>query len=180
MALMRWGKYHVGSSTYYYNDTYPGTHLSTYTTEVNYITGWSGYTFSQYSGFDASGVFGNLTSVAFVISSTVVHRYELETLGSGLTVVRKYLQATCSQNTNFYRSSFIEEVIAEAGTYPADGRSGSYWYTLIGGAEDFSGIKLRDTGSGIKIIKTSLNNAGSEIKIINGWLCDNGNGIKIL
>lgn len=47
----------------------------------------------------------------------------------GLSGVQVYTrQDTCDSYTYYTRGSYIETLVAEDGTYPDDGKSGSYWY----------------------------------------------------
>lgn len=63
-----------------------------------------------------------------------------------------------NSSTSYYRGSYIETIAAELGTYPSNGRSGSYWYVLGGRA--FPDFKIRQNGQ----LKSS----------VDGWVRVNG------
>ena len=151
MALMKWNKYVANSTQYFYNERSVYIPQSTYPTTDPYVTGYSGYSFSELSGFYGSG-YGTYPTIAFNVYPAAVYALTLIEDGGSyfITVVQV---ATCDSDMEYSKGSFIEEVIAEEGTYPDDGVYGSYWYVKVG--VGFPGIKME------------VNNA--IVTAIDGW-----------
>lgn len=186
MALMRWGKYYVNSEVEYTNPRSTGGMelLNRYGTGSNGVWGYTSYGFDSSIGFyvDGSYVFSdNVIDIPSGSSGNEVHilAFDPDSSGSG-GIVNVYRAYICDQTYTYSKGNFIEEVTAEAGTYPTDGRSGSYWYTLIGSAESFASLRLNNNGVGNKGKNVWLNNNDAGIKATAMWINDNGTGVKIL
>jgi len=167
MALMKWGKYNVETSSYYTNESIVQQYLGRYPLTSPFVQGYDSYGFDSYSGFYDVGNYGDQFAIAFSSYSTSVYMSSLVEVG-GEYFYDEYLYATCDEITNNSKGSFIEEVIAESGTYPADGESGAYWYVLIGAA--FFTIKCEIDS----VLKTGVDGwckiDGTLKKIAGGWI----------
>lgn len=152
MALMKWGKYSLITNTYYDNETVIQQFVGRYALDRPWVQGYDGYSFSSASGFSTTGNGGDHIIAFNVYDPTTVWMSSLVDMG-GEYFEDLYIYATCSEVTDYSKGSFIEEVIAEEGTYPDDGVYGSYWYVKVG--VGFPGIKME------------VNNA--IVTAIDGW-----------
>lgn len=167
MALMKWGKYSLITNTYYANETVIQQFVGRYALDRPWVQGYDGYSFSSASGFSTTGNGGDHTIAFNVYDPTTVWMSSLVDMG-GEYFEDSYIYATCSEVTDYSKGSFIEEVTAEAGTYPTNGQSGGYWYVLIGSA--FFTIKCEIDS----VLKTGVDGwckiDGTLKKIAGGWI----------
>lgn len=98
----------------------------------------------------------NYTNKGDLIGGTWSSDYYYKT--SGAVNSDGYWWERGSSSTDYYRGSYIDTIVAELGTYPANGRSGSYWYVL--GKRAFPDFKIRQGGQ----LKSS----------VDGWARVNG------
>ena len=166
MALMKWGKYNVETSSYYANESIVQQYLGRYPLTSPFVQGYDSYGFDSYSGFYDVGNYGDQFAIAFSSYSTSVYMSSLVEVG-GEYFYDEYLYATCDEITNNSKGSFIEEVIAESGTYPADGESGAYWYVLIGAA--FFTIKCEIDLNVKSVIEGTFKDNDTLHNVVEGW-----------
>lgn len=132
MALMTWKKYNVSSSSTiigYKNDRADVRLIGRFIGGAT-VTGYTDYGFSPSTGYYGIGW---TTSNSSVHDVTDTHVY-LNTVGHDDDgyYMEKYNIRTCDveREYSYYRGSYIEDVQAESGTYPNNGRYGGYWYVL--------------------------------------------------
>ncbi|MDU5080218.1 hypothetical protein [uncultured Tissierella sp.] len=190
MAKYIYKKYLAVSSTRY--EEAPWVQITT-DGKVNtgyILTGASSYSFNTSTGkFSVSGS----TSIGRNSPGTIYALHNSNAVGirrttisvSGDTAYLNTWDKERTASTTYSRGSFIEEIVAEDGAYPSNGRSGSYWYVkgglansppTIDGIDSNLGDKnlgfmisyeVDDVDSADSLIVTEKLN-GSIIKTING------------
>ncbi len=123
MAKYFYNKYVEDSDTVYSN---PDPSWSSPSTISGRVSAKPNYSFSTASGFSTSGTTGNdyYTFYYYKSSATNILRYYNQ---EGAT----YLQSSkgCDSDVEYSQGSLIEEnIVAEDGTYPDDGRQDGYWW----------------------------------------------------
>jgi len=175
MALIKWNKYSIYSDTVYFNDRSTGSvHVWRYANAGSNLYGYPDWSFDQWSGYSETGSYGSYPSV-FSSSSTSLY-WETISLEGETYYVDRYLVRECDSDTTYSRGSFIEEVTAEAGTYPDDGMYGSYWYVKVGVA--FPSLQVKVNGA--NIVEGWVKIDGSLKKIADIWVKVGGSAKKAL
>lgn len=119
------------------------------TYDMSFIV-YPSYSFSEFSGYYVVGAGETLFSrdidtTSFRVSGNTLYAYVRKREGTTAYASRFTADATIA------KGSFIETVIAEDGTYPADGIQDGYWYVKKGLA--FPELKMKIDGQ----LKTSEN-----------------------
>jgi len=177
MALYKYEKYYrkttysLGSWVYdtYINKSWDGyayTYVYVDRTVGNSYTAGYGYTFSETSGVTLTDTIyldwrnddRAVPETYFVYGSyeTTRRLYYIRSNTIKYDGIRYYKVDYANINRTYSKGAFIETVVAEDGTYPDNGVSGSYWYVKVGLAFPSFNIKidgtLRETiGGGVKI-----------------------------
>lgn len=167
MALMKWGKYNYSTEYTYYNDHSTGViHVWRYESASSNLYGYDDWGFSESQGYYETGICGAHPTI-FTNSTTSLYWKTISVEGDTY-YVDIYLVRECDYSTEDVKGSFVEEVVAEAGTYPTDGTSGAYWYVLIGAA--FFTMKCEIDS----VLKTGVDGwckiDGTLKKIAGGWI----------
>ena len=137
MALYYYLKYTKGTDFEYSNETYQGSSSQTLSSPQSvYGVSQGGVTWSSGSGYyytQARHTYtcptnGYLITVDRVESDIEFRRYTLLFRTPDQVEVTKYTYYL-DRDAIDVKGDYIETLIAEDGTYPNDGVSGSYWYT---------------------------------------------------
>ena len=93
---------------------------------------------------------------------------------SGFWIVNRTIFYYERDYIGLYKGDFIEEVIAEYGTYPNDGEQGGYWYVAVGPAWIAPNLKMNINGA-LKSYKDGWVKVDGALKRINKmWAKING------
>lgn len=135
-------------------DSYSGAYRYTFDSSTGHFKLWgSGTIYPGSGGFVYSGGGSSVTRYAFgsgssryvyyatlgvreaytkivpdQLAGTTYAGYSAYTSGAVNSDGYYYVRGSSYTSTRYYRGSYIDTIVAEDGTYPADGRSGSYWY----------------------------------------------------
>jgi hypothetical protein len=137
-TLARYARYNVNSQYVEPYDYYVDNGSWSYDYEAVMFKGASvasGYGFSTSSGFYTTGSM-TITGVGDVFyggGGTSIRRYNVQYSNDGLkyyggAYIRTATKHSGGGYTNYSRGSYIDTIQATDGAYPADGKSGSYWY----------------------------------------------------
>jgi hypothetical protein len=139
MAKYYYNKYTVNSSSYsYYYESGGWVSAGTASTDIN-STAPSGYYFSSSDGYHTSGSTLISSGLAYVGGGTIVDRYiPYDSDSTYIYVSIDRMTCTLATGYNYSQGSLVaSNIIAEDGTYPANGQSGGYWYVRQGLAPSF-------------------------------------------
>ena len=166
MALMKWGKYNYSTEYTYYNDQSTGSiHVWRYESAGSSLYGYDDWGFDSSQGYYESGTYGSYSSI-FTNTTTELY-WETISLEGETYYVDRYLVRECDYSSEDVKGSFVEEVVAEAGTYPTDGISGAYWYVLIGAA--FFTMKCEIDLNVRSVIEGTFKDNDTLHNVIEGW-----------
>jgi hypothetical protein len=134
-----WRKYSINTSYYYTLN--PWTFRSSGTSTSPPIAGYTSYSLNSSTGqitLTGSYVTRNTgqSGYVYLLQGSVLFRD-----GWINSTTWEQHSTTSYQTSSRSRGSFIENVIAEQGTYPNNGIQGGYWYVLVGPA--FSDIRVK-------------------------------------